>query len=370
MLMDARTDLLLDLNILSRATQKYYDRQLQPFNLTYAQLPVLLMIYESEGITANQIVNQGQYDKGTVTKNVQKLEALGYIESSLSRTDKRLRHLYTTDLAKTVIAQIYAIRRDWWNHLMTAIPCREAPLFLSQTRALVENAIVASNTQSMPLLFYRMERLSARAWPGRLAMVLHVTGCNFRCPGCQQRSRIMLPEEARLLDPGSIREEIDRRSGFVDGIVITGGEPFLQNGLISFLRDLKDKHIPVRIKTNGLFPDPLACCLQEGLVQEVSLEIRNDLQHYAASAGLKSFDPGPLTRSLKLLGNAEISWDAVLEVDDSWFQDSDPGQLAALLADADHIRVINHKRTEQCVDPNLGPMDEHGYRDWKERLEK
>ena len=55
MLMDAHTDLLLDLNILSRATQKYYDRQLQPFNLTYAQLPVLLMIYEGEGITANQI---------------------------------------------------------------------------------------------------------------------------------------------------------------------------------------------------------------------------------------------------------------------------------------------------------------------------
>lgn len=368
--MDTHTDLLLDLNILARATQKYYDRQLQAYDLSYAQLPVLLMIYESEGITANQIVNQGQYDKGTVTKNVQKLEALGYIEAAASVTDKRVRHLYTTDRAKTVIAGIYAIRRDWWNHLMASIPRDQAEQFMTQTRNLVNSAIEASNTESAPLLFYRMDSLSATAWPGKLALVLHTAGCNFRCPGCADRACVMLPEDASILDLDQIRSQVEERKSFIDGVVIAGGEPFLQSGLLPFLRELKATGIPVRIETNGTFPEKLEQCLKEGLADEISLQIRNVPSRYAASAGLKEFDIRPLQKSMQLLEQWDIPWEAVTELDDRYFSDSDPDELAAWLKNARHIHIRNHIQGPRGVDPELGSMAEDQFLKWKERLER
>ena len=44
--MDKQSDLLMNLSVLYRSTQKYYDRMLQSIQLTYAQLPILIMIFE------------------------------------------------------------------------------------------------------------------------------------------------------------------------------------------------------------------------------------------------------------------------------------------------------------------------------------
>ena len=48
--MARQNDLLMDISILYRSTQKYYDKQLAHLSFTYAQLPILIAIYEEEGI--------------------------------------------------------------------------------------------------------------------------------------------------------------------------------------------------------------------------------------------------------------------------------------------------------------------------------
>ena len=52
--MEKQNDLLMDSSILYRSTQKYYDKMLQDLNLSYAQLPILIEIYENEGISLNK----------------------------------------------------------------------------------------------------------------------------------------------------------------------------------------------------------------------------------------------------------------------------------------------------------------------------
>lgn len=52
--MEKQNDLLMDSSILYRSTQKYYDKMLQDLNLSYAQLPILIEIYENEGISSNK----------------------------------------------------------------------------------------------------------------------------------------------------------------------------------------------------------------------------------------------------------------------------------------------------------------------------
>jgi len=49
-------------------------------------------------------------------------------------------------------------------------------------------------------------------------------------------------------------EEIVRRQPFIDGVVITGGEPSLHPGVIPFIQALRARGLEVKLDTNGLDP--------------------------------------------------------------------------------------------------------------------
>ncbi|MFH1561303.1 MAG: 4Fe-4S cluster-binding domain-containing protein, partial [Patescibacteria group bacterium] len=71
-------------------------------------------------------------------------------------------------------------------------------------------------------------------WPGRIASVVWTPGCNFVCPFCHNSSLVdskkiksvkLTPEKEVLLD-------LKKRLKWIDGLVITGGEPTLQEGIV------------------------------------------------------------------------------------------------------------------------------------------
>jgi uncharacterized radical SAM superfamily Fe-S cluster-containing enzyme len=78
-------------------------------------------------------------------------------------------------------------------------------------------------------------------WPGHMAGVLLVTGCNFRCPFCHNAPLLAVPRGGL---PWADLAALCRRfqGHWVDAIVVSGGEPTLQAGLpdlIDFLRARK-----------------------------------------------------------------------------------------------------------------------------------
>ena len=54
------------------------------------------------------------------------------------------------------------------------------------------------------------------------------------------------------LSPQAVLEELASRQGFVDGVVITGGEPTIQDDLPDFLREVRG--MIVKLDTNGVRP--------------------------------------------------------------------------------------------------------------------
>ncbi len=90
-------------------------------------------------------------------------------------------------------------------------------------------------------------------WPGRLAAVFFVSGCNLRCRFCHNAALMGAPQPGL---PWSRLEEVCRafRENWVTGVVITGGEPTLVDDLgdlISFFRGLG---FAVKVDTNGTIP--------------------------------------------------------------------------------------------------------------------
>jgi DNA-binding MarR family transcriptional regulator len=79
---------LLNLSVLYRNTQKYFDKVLVPYEIGSGQLIFLLCINENEGLTMQELTNMTEVDKGTTTKSVQRLIDQGNLESALRQLNR------------------------------------------------------------------------------------------------------------------------------------------------------------------------------------------------------------------------------------------------------------------------------------------
>jgi len=145
-------------------------------------------------------------------------------------------------------------------------------------------------------------RTSLIDYPGKIAAVLFTSGCNFRCPYCQNSELVLHPEGLPEIDPAEIFKLLTRRRGLIDGVVITGGEPTLQKGLDDFLRKVKElgpstlrqgsgqaalrTGLAAKLDTNGYHPQILRDLLEQRLLDYVAMDIKAPLAKYPLAAGV------------------------------------------------------------------------------------
>ena len=119
-------------------------------------------------------------------------------------------------------------------------------------------------------------------YPDRVSSVLFAPGCNLRCPFCHNWRIVMEPKEPFLSEDEAL-EILRERRGFIDSVVVTGGEPTIQEGLPGFLRRLRGEDFSVKLDTNGMRPDVLRECL--GLVDYVAMDFKTAPGRYGELGG-------------------------------------------------------------------------------------
>lgn len=120
------------------------------------------------------------------------------------------------------------------------------------------------------------EKQSLIDWQGKVAAVIFTKGCNFRCGYCHNPA-LVLPElfhEAPDYDEDKILHFLEERKAWLDGVVITGGEPTLHHDLTSYIKKIKSLNLPVKLDTNGTNPEMLQSLIQEGLIDCVAMDIK------------------------------------------------------------------------------------------------
>lgn len=74
--------------------------------------------------------------------------------------------------------------------------------------------------------------------------------------------------------------DLRKRNGFIDGVVVSGGEPTIDSGLPAFLLQLKELGLQVKLDTNGLAPDVVGALLEERLIDYIAVDIKTSLERY------------------------------------------------------------------------------------------
>lgn len=134
-------------------------------------------------------------------------------------------------------------------------------------------------------------------YPGNIAAVVFVGGCNMRCWYCHNAEIL---ETKEFLNDDAILEKVGSNP-LLDGVVISGGEPTLQGDLFDFARKVKALGLEVKLDTNGLRPAVLKDGVEQGLFDYVAMDIKAPLDKAFKVTPTMMWDAERLRESIKYL---------------------------------------------------------------------
>jgi len=130
-----------------------------------------------------------------------------------------------------------------------------------------------------------VQKTSFIDYPGRISAVVFVQGCNFRCPYCHNPELVDPDRYTDTIDPMSVYSFLEKRRGKLDAVVVTGGEPTLQNGLIPFLQKVRSLGYLIKLDTNGSRPYVVQNALRLNLIDYIAMDIKAPWEKYSSAAG-------------------------------------------------------------------------------------
>ncbi len=125
-------------------------------------------------------------------------------------------------------------------------------------------------------------------WDGCISSVVFLPRCNFRCPFCQNGELILDWNELATVDLDTVAGYLTSHSEWIDGVVITGGEPTIWDDLARLAGRFKELGMGVKLDTNGSRPEAVRELIRLGLVDYLAMDIKAPLdERYHEAAGVK-----------------------------------------------------------------------------------
>jgi len=207
-------------------------------------------------------------------------------------------------------------------------------------------------------------------YPSRLAATVFICGCNFRCPFCYSRE-LVLPEEIKKQPKISERDFFDflkERKGLLEGIVICGGEPCINQDLPEFCKKIKELGYLVKLDTNGSNPQMIKKLIAENLIDYVAMDIKAPLQNqkskikkqngkskfknkYENATGVK-VDLKKIKKSIEIIKNSGIDYEFRTTVVPGVHTKKDIIQIAKDIVPAKRYFLQSFK-PEKTIDPKF-----------------
>ena len=150
-----------------------------------------------------------------------------------------------------------------------------------------------------------MQKNSFVDYPSKISCVLLTPGCNMNCWYCHNRE--IINESEGAYDEEQVLEFLKKRAGFLDAVVVSGGEATLQPDLVEFIKKVKAMGYLVKLDTNGTNPEVLTNLINEKLVDYVAMDIKAPFEKYNLVTPIKPEMLENVKRSVEILKSANIA---------------------------------------------------------------
>lgn len=201
-----------------------------------------------------------------------------------------------------------------------------------------------------------LQTLTLLDYPGKVACTVFTSGCNMRCPFCHNAS-LVCGEVPPFMEKEEFFAFLKKRTGVLDGVCVTGGEPLLQEGLIPFLLEVKEKGFTTKLDTNGLLHDRLRAVVEAGAVDYVAMDIKNCKARYAETAGVPGLDLAPIEKSVQFLMEGSVDYEFRTTVVKELHNKADFDEIGQWLKGAKRYFLQSFKDSGDILSPGLSPME-------------
>lgn len=141
----------------------------------------------------------------------------------------------------------------------------------------------------------------------KIASLIFTQGCNLNCFYCHNKQ--LLPNvKTSIITQEEIFTFLEKRKGLIDGVVITGGEPTIQTGLIAFAEKIKALGYKIKLDTNGTNPEIINKLINLNLIDYIAMDIKAPFFKYSEITGVQT----PIKfflESISIIMNSKVDYE-------------------------------------------------------------
>jgi pyruvate formate lyase activating enzyme len=197
-------------------------------------------------------------------------------------------------------------------------------------------------------------------WEGKVAAAVFLPGCNFRCPFCHATDLVLGADKLNTIPFDAVARHLEANRGWIDGVVLSGGEPTLHAGLAHLIEALRTLVPGIKLDSNGASPEALDALVQKGLIDFVSMDVKAPLgEAYQRATGGVGVDCADIQRSIALLRDGGIGHEFRTTVVPGLHTQADVVAIARLLGPGERL-VLQQFAPLNCLDPSLNERKPYG----------
>ena len=172
-----------------------------------------------------------------------------------------------------------------------------------------------------------LQKMTLLDFPGKVACTVFLGGCDLRCPFCHN-SELLDASAPAETDDAALLAFLEKRTGLLDGVVFTGGEPLLRAELPELLRRVRALGYAVKLDTNGTHPERLRRVVEAGLVDYVAMDVKNSPERYGETVGLADPPLDAIRESVSFLLSGAVDYEFRTTVVDELHREEDIRAIA------------------------------------------
>lgn len=126
-----------------------------------------------------------------------------------------------------------------------------------------------------PIRIGGIEKFSIVDFPNRMAAVVFMQGCPWRCPYCHNTHLQDIDANTNIVWYKFI-SFLEQRKGILDAVVFSGGEPLVQKGLAEVIDEVRNLGYKIGLHTGGYLPEHFKAILPK--VDWVGFDVKAPLE--------------------------------------------------------------------------------------------
>lgn len=215
-------------------------------------------------------------------------------------------------------------------------------------------------------------KTSAIDYPGKLASIVFLYGCNFRCKFCHNPNIVIGKKgEYEEISEESLFAFLEKRKGMLEGVVVTGGEPLINSDIEELCKKIKSLGYLVKMDSNGTNPEMLKNLIEKKLIDYVAMDIKNSPEKYGETVGAK-IKINDIKKSIKIIMESGLPYEFRSTILPALHKTSDFEEMGELIKGAKNF-YLQTFRPEITLDKKLSsalPFTKQEMADIKKIFEK